>query len=105
MHTNVDTSALIWWIANKAKELELQSRVPGCDHDSAAKPVTDIYTNGFRKFQTSSLATFNKKLNNMREGTPTQPEVDKISPCQVMEDADADDLEPPGDELSVLHED
>lgn len=104
-HTDVDTSALIWRIANKAKELELQILVPGCDCDSSAKPVADIYTNGFRKFQSSSLATFNKKLEDMRQGSPTQPEVDEIPPCQVMEGVDNDDLESPSGEPSVLHED
>lgn len=103
-HMDVDTLALLWQIANKAKGLELQSLVPGCDHDSAAKPVTDIYTTGFRKFQSSSLATFNKKLEDMQESSPTQPKVDEIAPCQVMECADIDDLESPSGDQSVLHE-
>lgn len=103
-HTDVDTSALVWRVANKANEYELQSLVPGRDYDSTAKPAIDIYTTGFRKFQSSSLATFNKKLEDMREGSPTQPEVDEIAPCQVMERTDIDDLESSGSEPSVLHE-
>jgi hypothetical protein len=64
-HTNVDTSELVWRIAKKAKELELQRVVPDRDNDSTARPVVDILTAGFRKFQSSSLATFNKKLADM----------------------------------------
>ncbi|KAH8986497.1 hypothetical protein EDB92DRAFT_1818309 [Lactarius akahatsu] len=59
-HTDVDTSALVWRIANKA--------------------IVDILTTGYRKFQTLSLATFNKKVANMRQGKPmaSQSEVDEI---------------------------
>ncbi|KAN0136527.1 hypothetical protein V8E53_005574 [Lactarius tabidus] len=90
-------------IANKAKELELQSVVLDCDANSTAHPVVDILTAGNRKFQSSSLATFNKKLADMRQGKSSQPKADKITPCQVIEDADADEAEQLG-ELSALHD-
>ncbi|KAH8980963.1 hypothetical protein EDB86DRAFT_2784541, partial [Lactarius hatsudake] len=87
MHTDVDTSALVWRIANKASELELQCTIPGRGSNSTVRPVVDILTAGYRKFQTSSLATFNKKVADMRQGKPltSQSEVDEIAPCQVTE--------------------
>lgn len=104
-HTDVDTSALVWRVANKSAELELQCKVRRREGNSNAQPRIDILTAGYRKFQSSSLATFNKKLADMRQGGISQPEVDDIAPCQVVEDADADDLEADAEELSVLHED
>ncbi|KAH8979980.1 hypothetical protein EDB86DRAFT_2768527, partial [Lactarius hatsudake] len=94
-HTDVDTSALVWRIANKASELKLQCTIPGRGSNSTVRPVVDILTARYRKFQTSSLATFNKKVANMRQGKPltSQSEVDKIAPCQVTESVDADKLE------------
>ncbi|KAI9463685.1 hypothetical protein BJY52DRAFT_1103651, partial [Lactarius psammicola] len=67
-HTDVDTSALVWRIASKAKELELQSMIANREANLSAHPVVDLLTVGFRKFHTSSLATFNKKLADMRQG-------------------------------------
>ncbi|KAH9010955.1 hypothetical protein EDB83DRAFT_2234175, partial [Lactarius deliciosus] len=90
-HTDVDTSALVWRIANKARELELQTTIDNL----TSHPVADIFTTGFKKFQTSSLATFNKKLADMRQGSPGpnhwQSEVDEIAPCQVIEDEGVED--------------
>lgn len=102
-HTDVDTSVLVWRIAKKVKELELQSVVPDRDANSTARPVVDIIKAGYRKFQSSSLATFNKKLADMRQGKSSQPEADEITPCQVIEDAEVDDTEQ-DTEVSVLHE-
>ncbi|KAI9436430.1 hypothetical protein H4582DRAFT_2078512 [Lactarius indigo] len=109
-HTDVDTSALIWRIANKARELDLQTAIVDrpAEGNTAPRPVVNIFTAGFKKFQTSSLATFNKKLADMRQGSPSsghwQSEVDEIAPCQLIEDEDGDELDVSG-ELSVLHED
>jgi hypothetical protein len=61
-----------------------------------ARPVVDILATGFRKFHGSSLATFNKKL------AMSQPQIDEIAPCQVVESADVDMEE---SELSLLHDD
>ncbi|KAH8983562.1 hypothetical protein EDB86DRAFT_3085229 [Lactarius hatsudake] len=103
-HTDVDTSALVWRIANKANELGLQSVITDRGANSDTRPVVDIFTTGFRKFQTSSLATFNKKLADTRRGSQSQSEVDEIAPCQVVEDGDTDEPEL-SEEISELHED
>ncbi|KAH9047964.1 hypothetical protein EDB83DRAFT_2523030 [Lactarius deliciosus] len=103
-HTDVDTSALVWRIANKADELGLQSVIADRDVNSDAHSVVDIFTTGFRKFQTSSLATFNKKIADRAKGSPDQSEADEITPCQVVEDGDTDKPEP-SEEVSELHKD
>ncbi|KAH9051615.1 hypothetical protein EDB83DRAFT_2226099, partial [Lactarius deliciosus] len=105
-HMDINTSALVWWITNKADELGLQSVIADCDINSDARSVVDIFTTGFRKFQTSSLATFNKKIADRAKGSPDQPgpEADKITPCQVVEDGDTDEPEP-SEEVSELHKD
>jgi hypothetical protein len=102
-HTDVDTSTLVWRVANKAAELEIQHKVTCREGNSTAQPRVNILTTGFCKFQSSSLATFNKKLTDMRQGGISQPEVDDIAPCQVVEGADMDDMET--GELSALHKD
>jgi hypothetical protein len=101
-HTDVDTSTLVWRVAHKAAELNLQCKVTRREGNSTAQPRVDILTAGYRKFQSSSLATFNKKLADMRQGGISQPEVDDIAPCQVVEDTDTDDLDT--EELSALHD-
>lgn len=103
---DVDTSALIWQIANKANELDLQHTVSNQEGSSTMRPVVNIFTTGYKKFQTSSLAAFNKKLADLWQGRARElkPEVDEITPCQVVEGLDADDVEPLR-EQSALHED
>jgi hypothetical protein len=61
-HTDVDTSVLIWRIADKAEELGLQCAIPDRDTQVTVHLVVDILVTGYSKFQTSSLATFNKKI-------------------------------------------
>ena len=103
-HTDVDTSPLVWRIARKASELELQTAIVNRSGNSTARPVVDIVTAGYRKFQASSLATFNKKIADMKKGNSSKTEVDEITPCQVVEGLDADESEP-SEEISVLHDD
>ena len=47
-HTNVDMSPFVWQIVNKA-------------HNNTAKCVVNLQACGFKKFEASGLATFNKK--------------------------------------------
>jgi hypothetical protein len=103
-HTNVNTSALVWQIARKANELELQTVIINRDDKSTVRPVVDVVTAGYRKFQTSLLATFNKKVTDMRQGKSSESEVDEIAPCQVVDGVDADESEPT-EELSEVHDD
>lgn len=107
-HTNVDTSSLVWRVAGKAKEHDLQCATIDREANSDCKPVVDVIAFGHKKFESSSLATFNKKIADLKQGIPIQMETDEIAPCQVIDavvDAvDPDDLELT-EEQSALHED
>jgi hypothetical protein len=77
-HLTVDTSQLVWRIANKARELWLQEVVRNRDGQSSAKSFPDLRTEGREKFAASSLATFNKKVRDMAEGRVVVVETDDI---------------------------
>ncbi|KAG6905097.1 hypothetical protein DXG01_004886 [Tephrocybe rancida] len=68
MHTKCDPSELVWKVANKAQELQLQDDIPnryGCAH---IKSVPDLRVSGCAKFASSSLLTFNSKLEVLKGG-------------------------------------
>ncbi|KAF9039933.1 hypothetical protein BJ165DRAFT_345110 [Panaeolus papilionaceus] len=103
-HKDVDTSSQVWLIAQKAQELKLQTRLPNRKDNKKAKPVLDVHFSGYQKYFTSSLRTFNQKLESMKEGVEMADEVDDISPVDIeliLPDEDDDDDE--GD--SLLHDD
>ncbi|KAG6826101.1 hypothetical protein H0H92_001127 [Tricholoma furcatifolium] len=60
-HTTSDSSALVWRIANNARENQLQDIVPN-RVSPCVKVVPDLRALGRAQFASSSLATFNKKL-------------------------------------------
>ena len=82
-HTDVDTTALVWRIAGKAWELHLQKRVTNREGNNRMKPVVDVLSLGYKKMESSSLGTFNKKITAMKEGHATDMEVDNISLCRL----------------------
>ena len=59
-------SVLVWRIANKSAELDLQNTLANQDANLSAQPVADILIVGYLIFLTSSLAMFNKKLADTR---------------------------------------
>lgn len=68
--------------------------------------VTDVIASGHKKFEASSLATFNKKIANMKQGIPIQLETDEITPCQVIDTIDLSlDEHELTEDSSSLHED
>lgn len=105
-HTEVDTSSLVWRIARKSKELNLQSLIVGREANTNCKVVTDVIASGHKKFETSSLVTFNKKIADMKQGIPLHMETDEIAPCQVIDttDPNLDEIEIT-EENSDIHED
>ncbi|KAF8873927.1 hypothetical protein BD779DRAFT_1451327 [Infundibulicybe gibba] len=92
-HTAVDTSALVWRVANKAQELNLQHYVPNREGRSIAKLVPDLRALGREKFESSSLATFNKKIADLKEGRPPVMEEDEIVPVALAVDDSSDEVE------------
>jgi hypothetical protein len=98
-HKAVDTSQLVWRIANKARELRLQEVVPNRDGLSSAKPVPDLRTEGREKFAAGSLATFNKKVQDMASGRVVPPESDDLPTPDFGDDGDREEEEDMGDEI------
>lgn len=90
-HKAVDTSKLVWRIANKARELRLQEVVLVRDGQSSAKPVPDLRTEGREKFAASSLATFNKKVQDMAAGRVVLPENDEMPVPEFAEFGDGEE--------------
>ncbi|KAG6835025.1 hypothetical protein H0H93_005508 [Arthromyces matolae] len=78
-HTTRDPSALVWRIADKAKDCQLQQSVPRREDSKHVKLVSDLRFLGCTKFASSSLATFNKKLEDLKQGiSTTQDEEDTL---------------------------
>ena len=102
-HTAVDTSVLVWRIANKARELQLQVKKGGREGNKDAKPVKDLQQTGYEMFARASLATFNKKIAAMKEGLEAPDETDDIAPMNM--DISIDTDENGIEEVSVFHDD
>jgi hypothetical protein len=90
-HKEADTRMLVWRIADKARELQLQQKIS--DRDVVAKSTLDLRAVGRQKFESSSLATFNKKLDEIKAGQKTTPEDDELPPVQLEFDLDGEDGE------------
>jgi hypothetical protein len=80
-HTATDTSVLVWRIADKAQELNLHTNLTDRLENENAKPFTDLVVTGYKKFESSSLATFNKKIADSKVGILTIQEADDIVPA------------------------
>jgi len=103
-HTTVDTSALVWRIANKVRDLELQKRVNNREGNKWMKAVVDVQALGYKKLESSSLGTFNKKIAAMKEGHATNMEIDELPLCGLVVVGGVDD-ETEESKISVLHDD
>jgi hypothetical protein len=104
-HKDVDTSMLVWRIANKARELKLQESVANREGLTRLKATPDLRVIGYQKFINSSLATFNKKLENMKQGKTSLIEDDEIAPLALTTDSNV--MENEGDkidDISMLHD-
>jgi hypothetical protein len=81
--------ALVWRIANHAADRRLQIVTPNrhTQTNSKSQPsqTVNLIEAGYNKFETATLATFNKKLRAFRDGIPnaTAPEVDELEACTI----------------------
>ena len=67
-HTTPDTSDSVWKVANKMREIGLDTFKPGRDGNDIAKKVVDIMALGEKRLKSSTLATFNKKVRRLHDG-------------------------------------
>ena len=104
-HTAADTSVLVWRIANKAQELNLQTTIADRPENKHSKPLIDLVASGYKKFESSSLATFNKKIADSKIGVLTIQEVDEIAPVAFsLTSNDGEDDHEHDAEESILHD-
>ena len=105
-HTVADTSSLVWRIAHKAKELNLQTTLTDRPQNKDSKPLIDLVASGYMKFESSSLATFNKKIADSKIGVLTIQEVDDIAPVafSLTSNDDGEDDHEHDTEESILHD-
>jgi hypothetical protein len=89
-HTDADTWASVWKVANKSLELLLQDKMPDRDIHVAAKSTVNLRAHGRQKFESSSLATFSKKVHEIKSGQIPTPEDDELPPAQLELDLDND---------------
>ena len=68
-HHTPNTSHLVWKVADKAHELNILTFDPQRAGSSPTKLRPDLMTVGEAKLHSSSLATFNKKLQGLIAGT------------------------------------
>lgn len=80
-HTVKDTSTLVWRIADKARELSLQTYVPNREGKAILFP--DLRALGREKFESASLAAFNKKIDDFKHGRQSGIEEDDITPVSL----------------------
>ena len=67
-HTMLDTSKLVWKVANKVQELMFSKYLPDRKGNDKQKLVTNLIDVGEKRLLSSMLETFNKKLVCMKAG-------------------------------------
>ena len=64
-HTTLNTSGVVWAVANKARELKLNTFHADREGNDNIKPKVDTLATGERLLKSSTLATFNKKRRDL----------------------------------------
>lgn len=67
-HTNPNTSSLVWRVADKVRDVKLDSELPNRKGNEAAKSVTNAMVAGEKKLKSSTLKTFNQNVRKLIEG-------------------------------------
>lgn len=78
MHSKADIASLMWCLANKARELKLQHK-PFNRGGVLPKPFRDLRYTGRQKYESSSLAMYNKKVQDLKAGNMVEGEMDDIA--------------------------
>ena len=82
-HTTPDTSHLVWRVADKIRDEELQAFREKRVGNSKVKGVVDVLATGEVKLKSSSLTAFNKKISAMVKGHVYEDEQDVIPQTQL----------------------
>jgi hypothetical protein len=79
-HKTPDTSNLVWRIAHKARELNLNSYDSTRDNNAVTRASMDILSAGEAVLKSASLASFNKNRRELLKGIQVDEEEDDIPP-------------------------
>jgi hypothetical protein len=83
-HTTPDTNHLVYRVADKIWDEELQVFREKRLGNSKVKAVVDILATGEAKLKSSSITTFNKKISAMVKGRAYEDEQDGIPQTQLL---------------------
>ena len=67
-HKNPNTSKLVWRIANKAQDLQLQEFMLNWEGNASCHAIPDLRAFGRERLASSSLVMFNKKIQELIVG-------------------------------------
>ncbi|KAF8225632.1 hypothetical protein L208DRAFT_1268472, partial [Tricholoma matsutake] len=67
-HTTPNTSVIVWKVADKARELKINTFISDREGNNSVKSTVDTLATGERLIKSSTLATFNKKWRNLASG-------------------------------------
>ena len=90
-HTTPDTSDCVWKVANKVKELGQHQFEPSREGNKMAKKTVNIISLGEKQLKSSTLATFNKKVQHLHNGyldEDTELDVEEMPPAVLSLDGD-----------------
>ena len=103
-HKYANDGVLGWRVADKACDVGLQTCTPSRTDGDKAKAFIDVHNVGYKKFESSALAAYNKKIQESKDGIPPDHEVDDIAPFRLATNfAEGEDEFEAGEE-SALHE-
>ncbi|PBK86376.1 hypothetical protein ARMGADRAFT_940691 [Armillaria gallica] len=79
-HSTVNTSVLVECVADKARDLALKRFIHHRPRFSMAKLTPNLLIAGHQKIESSSMLTFNKKMQDIILGVAFDEEEDEIPP-------------------------
>ena len=87
-HKDADTSDLVWRVARKARELDLNRR----QVNRLGKATTDLLVAGETALKSSSIASFNKKRRELLKGIieVTEDDVDDLAALDILINTEED---------------
>ncbi|KIK38000.1 hypothetical protein CY34DRAFT_91720, partial [Suillus luteus UH-Slu-Lm8-n1] len=77
-HATPNTTPSIWRVANKVHELGLHRFNQDREENDSVKPVIDVLAEGEQKLKSSTLSTFNRKVQEMLAGKGYEQEEDGL---------------------------
>lgn len=90
-HTGPNIGELVWRVANDADTRKLQRLVQNREESAKCKAVADLRRDGYLLLESSSLATFNKKMKAYIKGHGFEEETDYLPSVDFTMDNIEDD--------------